>query len=78
MDIDIFCYSLRPILLFANIDVSRHILVIDTSILEKSNMGPREYMFCKTLQDVTLTNPITLVNKNRESISLHFVKHFTT
>jgi hypothetical protein len=32
------------------------------------------YMFCKTLQDVTLTNPITLVNKNRESISLHFVK----
>jgi hypothetical protein len=26
-------YSLRSVLLFANIDVSRHILVIDTSIL---------------------------------------------
>jgi hypothetical protein len=36
-------YSLRPILLFANIDVSRHILVVDTSILAKSNMGRREY-----------------------------------
>jgi hypothetical protein len=38
-------YSLRPIILFANIDVSRHILVVDTSILIKSNMGRREYKF---------------------------------
>jgi hypothetical protein len=36
-------YSLRPIILFANIDVSRHILVVDTSVLVKSNMGRREY-----------------------------------
>jgi hypothetical protein len=36
-------FSLRPILLFANIDVSRHILLIDTSVLAKSNMGRREY-----------------------------------
>jgi hypothetical protein len=36
-------YSLRPILLFANKNVSRHILVLDTSILAKSNMGRREY-----------------------------------
>jgi hypothetical protein len=36
-------YSLRPIIPFANIDVSRHILVIDTSVLAKSNMGRREY-----------------------------------
>jgi hypothetical protein len=36
------CYSLRSILLFANMDVFRHILVIDTSILAKSNMGQRE------------------------------------
>jgi hypothetical protein len=35
-------YSLRPILLFTNIDVSRHILVIDTSVLAKSIMGRRE------------------------------------
>jgi hypothetical protein len=38
-------YSLRPIFLFANIDVSRHILVVDTSVLAKSNMGRREYYF---------------------------------
>jgi hypothetical protein len=36
-------YSLRPILLFANTDVSRHILVVETSVLAKSNMGRREY-----------------------------------
>jgi hypothetical protein len=36
-------YPLRPILLFVNIDVSRHILVIDISVLTKSNMGRREY-----------------------------------
>jgi hypothetical protein len=35
-------YSLRPIILFANIDVSRHSLVVDTSILVKSNMSRRE------------------------------------
>jgi hypothetical protein len=39
-------YSLRPVLLFANMDVSRHILVVDTSILVKSNMGQREYSIC--------------------------------
>jgi hypothetical protein len=37
-------YSLRPIILFANVDVSRHILVVDTSVLAKSNMGWREYV----------------------------------
>jgi hypothetical protein len=30
---------------FANVDVSRHILVVDTSVLAKSNMGRREYQF---------------------------------
>jgi hypothetical protein len=39
---NIFHYSLRPILLFANMGISRHILVVDTSILEKSNMDRRE------------------------------------
>jgi hypothetical protein len=37
-----FYYSLQPIILFANIDISRHILVIDTSIFA----GQREYHFC--------------------------------
>jgi hypothetical protein len=35
-------YSLRSIILFANIDVYRHILVVDTSVLAKSNMDRRE------------------------------------
>jgi hypothetical protein len=38
-------YSLRSIILFVNIDVSRYILVVDTSVLAKSNMGRREYKF---------------------------------
>jgi hypothetical protein len=37
-------YSLRSIILFANIDVSRHILVVDTSVLAKSNLDWREYL----------------------------------
>jgi hypothetical protein len=37
-------YSLRPIILFVNIDVSRHILMVDTSVFVKSNMGRREYL----------------------------------
>jgi hypothetical protein len=41
-------YSLRPIILFANMDISRYILVVDTSILAKSNMGRREYFFLNT------------------------------
>jgi hypothetical protein len=36
-------YSLRSIIFFANIVVSTHISVIDTSILAKSNIGQREY-----------------------------------
>jgi hypothetical protein len=36
-------YSLSPIILFNNIDVSKYILVIDTSVLAKSNMGRRKY-----------------------------------
>jgi hypothetical protein len=38
-----FCYSLRPILLFANMDVSSTKMCLDTSILVKSIMGRREY-----------------------------------
>jgi hypothetical protein len=37
-------YSLRPIILFASVDVSIHILVVDTSILMNSNMDRREYL----------------------------------
>jgi hypothetical protein len=37
-------YSLRSILLFANVVVSKHILVVDTSVLVKSNMDRREYL----------------------------------
>jgi hypothetical protein len=45
-------FNNQSILLFTNIDVSRHILVVDISVLTKSNMGRREYcyffMFAKT------------------------------
>jgi hypothetical protein len=36
------CYSIPFILFDANIDVSRHILVVDTSILASNNMDWRE------------------------------------
>jgi hypothetical protein len=32
-------------ILFTNIDVPRHILMVDTSVLAKSNIGRREYFF---------------------------------
>jgi hypothetical protein len=32
------CYYLRPIILFVNIDVSRYIIIINISVLVKSNM----------------------------------------
>jgi hypothetical protein len=35
-------YSLRSIILFVSMNVFRHILVLDISILVKSNMGQRE------------------------------------
>jgi hypothetical protein len=43
-------YSL--IIPFANVDVSRHILVVDTSVLAKSNMGRREYIFSEMLYTI--------------------------
>jgi hypothetical protein len=33
----------EPIIHFTDVDVSRYILVIDISVLAKSNMGRREY-----------------------------------
>jgi hypothetical protein len=35
-------YFFRLIIFFANVNVSRHILVVVTSVLAKSNMGRRE------------------------------------
>jgi hypothetical protein len=37
-------YSLLPILLFTNMDVSITKMCLDTSILAKSNMSQREYI----------------------------------
>jgi hypothetical protein len=42
-----YTYSLRPILPLINTDVSRHILVLDTSIFAKGNMEQREYLSFK-------------------------------
>jgi hypothetical protein len=47
-----FCYSLRAILLFVSMDVSRYILELDTSILMKSNMGRRELAYFRTQQSM--------------------------
>jgi hypothetical protein len=44
MYLDIF-YFIRSILLFVNTDVFKHILLVDTFILTKSNMGQRKYKF---------------------------------
>jgi hypothetical protein len=41
------CYSLWPILLFANTDVSTTKMCLRTSILAKDIMGQREYLFFK-------------------------------
>jgi hypothetical protein len=41
---DSLCYSLWLILLFANIDTSRHILMIDIFVLAKGNMDWRKYI----------------------------------
>jgi hypothetical protein len=35
-------YSLQPILPFTNMDVFRHILVLDTFVFAKGNIGWRE------------------------------------
>jgi hypothetical protein len=39
----LFYYSLQPILLFTNTDVSATKICLDTSIFTKSDMGRREY-----------------------------------
>jgi hypothetical protein len=41
----IYMYSLRSIILFVSMDVFRRVLVIDISVLAKSNMGRREYIY---------------------------------
>jgi hypothetical protein len=46
-------YSLRPILLFANTDVSTVKICLDTSILAKSIMGRREYIVLLTGLGIT-------------------------
>jgi hypothetical protein len=43
-------YSLRPILLFTNTGVSITKICLDTSTLEKSIMGQREYYFFLAFQ----------------------------
>jgi hypothetical protein len=58
-----FSYSLRPVILFASINVFRYILVVDTSILAKSNMGRRKYSLsegnCRVSQRMISLTPST-------------------
>jgi hypothetical protein len=46
-------YFFRPILLFANTDVSTTKMYLDTSTLAKNIMGRREYQFFPGAQDGT-------------------------
>jgi hypothetical protein len=48
------CYSLRPILLFANTDVSTTKMCLDTYILAKSNMDRREYLHLQVQCDLSI------------------------
>jgi hypothetical protein len=53
-----FYYSLRPILLFANTDISTTKICLDTFTLAKSIMSRREYLILKmraTLCDIIVT-----------------------
>jgi hypothetical protein len=52
--------KLRPIILFANIDVSRDVLVIDISALAKSNMDRRECVTCKVAMACEYQSNITI------------------
>jgi hypothetical protein len=49
-------YSLRPILLFVSTDISTIKICLDTSMLAKSIMDPREYEICCILGCVKMTN----------------------
>jgi hypothetical protein len=44
-------YFLRSIILFANIDIFRHILLIDTFVFVKNNMDRREYYILEYFTD---------------------------
>jgi hypothetical protein len=52
-------YSLRSILVATNIDVPRHILVLDTFILVTSNMNHRE---CRNAHLITFSYDVTSLN----------------
>jgi hypothetical protein len=55
-------YYLRPILLFANMDISRHILMIDPSVLAKSNMDRRDYKnIANTYIYICINNCLTIL-----------------
>jgi hypothetical protein len=62
-------YSLRPILLFANTDVSITKMYLDTSILVKSIMGGREYKDAGSRASLV---DGSLIEKEEEDRSLFF------
>jgi hypothetical protein len=55
---DVKFYSLRSIILFASVDISRYILVVDTSVLAKNNIGRRKYRISKRGPGALLANKV--------------------
>jgi hypothetical protein len=49
-------------IIFASIDVSRHILVVDISVLAKSNLGRREY---KSLCDLDILSAQKFISQKK-------------
>jgi hypothetical protein len=66
-------YSHRSIILIANTDISRYVLVINTFILAKSIMSQREYQCCKQckFQDVTNSHEVSVMASNRNKFCDH-------
>jgi hypothetical protein len=58
----IICYSLRPILLFTNTDVSITKMCLDTSILAKSIMGRREYQYTRNYFNLGSVHSYMIMN----------------
>ena len=52
-DIYVTTYSLRSELLVAEMNVSRHILVLDTSIFKTTNSEQRKYMTLPIMKVIT-------------------------
>jgi hypothetical protein len=64
-------YSLRPILLFANTDVSITKMCLDTSILAKSIMDRREYVIYINWPKINPEKVVDCLNFKMEEVTVN-------